>query len=238
MKQHIRLTSARKAWLSLVMMSLGSPLLQAQNSSALTLKVTLQEVMILQQLLQQIELSTEEIPSFLAIQNPLEQLIAQQQKATPSQEKVRLKLPAQSAHDLLVFMQRITIKGGGAKQVNALIEQVQKLLPKHSPFRAPPPASTQNVSFPLIAEEALLLQQLLLQIKVGIPEITAFLALYNPLEKALTKLEDAGELVLKLPEQGPQNLLIFMQRFELVGSQVSLVQGIIERLQQLQEQKT
>ena len=128
-------------------------------------------------------------------------------------------------------------KGGGAQQVNTITAKIQKTLPKDSPWREAPPVSSKSTKFTLTVQEAVLLHQMLLRIEVGVPETTAFLALCNPLEKALKKMRDGDETItIKLPAQGSNNLLIFMQRFAITGSQVKLLQGIMERLRQLQEQ--
>ncbi len=237
MKSYTLVTRVRRWVLTLCLMSAAMPLLAAKNSTEPSLKVTLQEAVILQTLLQQVELSKEEASSFLAIQAPLEQVIAQQGEGASGEQKITLKLTEQNAQDLLVFMQRMLIKGSGAKQVDSIRKKVEKLLPKGAPLREQAPQSSQKVQFSLTPQESLLLQQQLLRIQVAIPELTAFLALYNPLEQGLAKAKDAGELVLQLPKQGPQNLLVFMQRFEIVGSQAQLVQHIVERLEQLREQK-
>lgn len=221
--------------LTLLMLCASVSSLEAKSTSGVRLKVTLQEVIILKTLLEQIELSTEEVSAFLAIQTPLEQLIAQQGEGARADQSLRLNLPAGSARDLLLFMERMSLRGGGAKQVNGIMKKVEKLLPKDSPLRDRTPASPAKVQFSLTPQEALLLVRQLQRIQVGAPELTAFLGLYAPLEKVLSKAQDARELSIKLPEQGPQNLLVFMQRFELVGSQAPLVQGLIERLNQLLE---
>ena len=225
---------AKKFFLCFSLFCFGIAPLQAKDASTIRLPITLQEAVIIQQLLQQIALSTEEIDPLLAIQNPLDQLVARQPEGTEPRQRISLRLPVQSTQDLLIFLQRVTIKGGGAKQVNTIITKVQKRLPKDSPFREEKQAASQKVSFSLTVQEASLLQQLLLQIEVDIPEVSAFLAVYNPLEKALSSGEPDREIVLKLPEQGPKNLLIFMQRFNIVGSQVKTVQALRERLRKLQ----
>lgn len=224
---------ARRLVVAILMLMASSPVSLAKRPSDLTLAITLQEAVILKTLMEQIDLGSDEIGSFLAIQTPLEQLIAQQGEGVSAQQKLGLKLTGESLRDIRIFMERISIKGGGAKQVNGIMKKVEKLLPKGSPFRAQAPAAPLKVLFSLTLQEALFLLQHLQRIRVTSPELAAFLVLYESLEKALASAKEGSELSIKLPEQGPQNLLIFMQRFELVGSQARLVQGMIARLEAL-----
>ena len=237
MKSYTLVTSASRWALTLLLISAAMPVLAAKNPPEPTLKITFQEAVILKKLLQQVELSTEEASAFLAIQDPLEQVIAQQGEGASGEDKVTLTLTAQDAHTLLVFMQRMLIKGSGAKQVDSIMKKVEKLLPKDAPLREQAPQASQKVKCSLTPQEGALLQKQLLRIQIAIPELPAFLALYNPLEQSLAKAKEGEALVLQLPKQGPQNLLIFMQRFEIVGSQAKQVQHIVERLEQLLEQK-
>lgn len=235
MQPHTLSPRLRSFVLTLLMLCASVPSLAAKSASGVHLKVTLQEVVILKTLLEQIELSTEEVSAFLAIQTPLEQAITQQGEGARADRQVKLKLPAGSAHDLLLFMERMSLRGGGAKQVSGIMKKVEKLLPKDSPLRDKTPVAPAKVQFSLTPQEALLLVRQLQRIQVGASELTAFLGLYTPLEKVLSKAKGAPELAIKLPEQGPQNLLVFMQRFEIVGSQAPIVQGLIGRLNQLLE---
>ena len=229
------LSRLRTFVLTAALLTISVPQTAAKSSTHTTLKVTLEEAVILKTLLEQIELRTEEVDAFLAIQTPLEALLAQQDEEARADRPLILRLPAGSAHDLLVFMDRMSLRAGGAKQVHGIMKKVEKLLPKDSPLRDKSPAAPRKVPFALTPEEGMLLQQQLLRIQVSSPELTAFLELYEPLERLLSKAQEGGELVLKLSEQGPRNLLVFMQRFEIVGSQAKLVRHITERLEQLLE---
>ncbi|MEL6606981.1 MAG: hypothetical protein AAFP88_01880 [Bacteroidota bacterium] len=219
--------------LTAALLTISVPQTAAKSSTHTTLKITLEEAVILKTLLEQIDLVTEEVGAFLAVQNPLDALIALQDEEARADRSLSLQLPAGSAHDLLVFMNRMSLRAGGAKQVHGIMKKVEKLLPKDSPLRDKSPTAPRKVPFALTPEEGRLLQQMLLRIQVTSPELTAFLAIYEPLERLVAKGQEGGELVLKLSEQGPRNLLVFMQRFEMMGSQAKTVQQITERLEQL-----
>lgn len=227
------LSQLRTFVLTAALLTISLPVAEAKSSSHTTLKVSLQEAVILKTLLEQIDLTAEEVSAFLAIQNPLEALIAQQGEEATAEQALSLKLPPGSAHDLLLFMERMSLRAGGAKQVHEIMKKVEKLLPKDSPLRDKTPAAPRKVPFALTPDEGQLLQQMLLRIQVASPELTAFLEIYEPLERLVAKAQEGGELVLKLSEQGPRNLLVFMQRFEIAGSQAKTVWQISQRLEQL-----
>jgi len=195
------------------------------------IKMSLQEAQIIQQLLQQVEVGTQEVDSFLEIYTPLEQITDMAQAPA---EEVTLKLPKKGPQNLLLFMQRATIPGGGAKQVEAIIKKVKKHLPKDSPFKKSPKAEAKSAVLQLTRQEAQLVQQIMDQIELAIPEIDPFLAIYMPIEQMLDTSQEADptkETTLRLPIKAPQNLLLFMRRASIPGSQAKQIHKIIDKLQ-------
>jgi len=235
MKHRVRIAIRHKIiWTSLLCLWWHTPVLQANNEKPVSVVMTLQEAIILQQLLQQVEVNTQEMSTFLALQKPIDRLIERQPEDVGIDKKIKLVLPPQGPQDLLIFLQRVTIRGAGTQQVNALTKKIQRRLPKDSPLQPAKPTKDKQITFPMTAQEARLFLQLLQQIDIGVPEMKAFLALSLPMEQALKGVEDPHvELLLKWPLQAPQNLLVFMQRFSIVGGQVQSIHNVMERLQQL-----
>jgi hypothetical protein len=230
--------------ISSLLISLSSFSLPEAGSPApkpVVMKLTLQEVQIIQQVLQQIDLATQEVEPYLAICKPLEQLLdtTLTQGVDPAEKKVILRLPLEATNNLLLFMQRANVPALGAKQINKILRKIEQSLPKGT---LPVPAATKKVNeinLHLTQAEARLTQQMLDQIEIAVSEVEPFLAIYLPLEqgnshaKEMSQEHKEKEVVLKLPEIAPRNLLLFLERTRITGQQAKIVYGIVEKLQRL-----
>ena len=193
--------------------------------------MTFQEARIVHQLMQQVELGTQEVEPYLDIYTSLEQVVENMQA---SDKAVTLKLSETGPQNLLLFMQRVTIPGIGAEQINEIIKKVQKELPKEAKAAAKTKAAPKKVTLQLTGSEIQLVQKMLDQIDLSIAEVEPFLAIYTPIAQANDPDKDLdSEFTLKLPATGPQNLLLFMQRATLSGSQAKRVYTITDKIQHL-----
>ena len=215
------------------MLSFSHPVQAAKRPAGPSLEVTLEEATLIHLLLEQVELSMDEMPSFLSLQAPFEQLVANSAASSSGQELVSLALSEANVNDLLVFMQRMSLRGLGARQVSGIIKKVTALLPPEAPRRHQAPLGPSKVQLSLSLEEALLLEKKLHSVQISVPEVPIFLSVYEPLSHALSQEEAQEALVLRLPQEGIEGLRSFMERFELMGHQVKLIQGLQARLSQL-----
>jgi len=204
----------------------------------ISIKLDLQEAQIIDQLMQQIELSTQEVPIYLAIYKPLEQITAG--KTRTSKQQVVLKLTGEDTKNLILFLQRANIPSLGAKQVDIILKKVQKSLPKDDAMAKPATdkaaKKVDKIGVRLSALEIALLQQMLGQIEITISELSPFLDVYLPIEQAneaYVKAPINKDIVLDLPSLGPKNLLIFLERITLTGKQAKIAYGLIDKLQQV-----
>jgi len=234
MTKNLKITTLLLAMLSLILpisafAAKGAP---AAPKPAL-IRMSLEEAVILQQLLQQIELATQEVAPFLEITTPLGQVIETEKETTDKDKKVLLRLPLEAAGNLLLFTQRANIPAMGAKQVNAILNKVQNSLPKGSSKKMDQSSKKEPVSLMLTSIEANFVQNMLEQIELNIAEIDPFLEIYLPLEKnnaTNIRLEQTKNVVLKLPEFAPRNLLLFLERIRLVGQQAKIAASVIQKL--------
>ncbi len=203
--------------------------LQAEPAKTAAIKLTFQEAQIVSQLLQQVELGTHEVDPYLEIYSTLELLIDSPQMPD---EEVLLNLPERGVRNLLLFLERANIPAMGAKQISKILQKVQKSLSKDIRPAKKPKGAPKRVVLPLTNLEAQFIQKMLDQIELSISEIKTFLALYTPLEQASNTGQDAAkEIMIKLPATGPQNLLLFLQRTTLAGSQAKIIHTILEKVQ-------
>lgn len=230
--------------ISSLLISLSSfslPVAGSPPPKPVAMKLTLQEVQVIQQVLQQIDLATQEVESYLAICKPLDQLLdtTPTQGVVPAEKKVILRLPLEATNNLLLFMQRANIPALGAKQIDKIFKKIEKSLPKGT---LPTPSATKKVdevTLHLTQVEAHLTQQMLDQIGIAVSEVEPFLAIYLPLEqgnshaKEMSQENKEKEVILKLPEIAPRNLLLFLERTQITGQQAKIVYGIVEKLQRL-----
>jgi len=199
------------------------------------IRLTLQEAQIVQQVLGQIELATQEVEPYLAISKPLDQLVTttSTQGVDKANKQVVLRLPLEATNNLLLFLERANIPALGAKQIDKILKKIEKSLPKG---RGAPPAGTKKpnlITLHLNQAEARLTQQLLDQIDISVAEVAPFLAIYLPLEQETANLQDPSkDVVLKLPEISPRNLLLFLERTRIMGQQAKIIHAIVEKLQQ------
>ncbi|OJW70763.1 MAG: hypothetical protein BGO68_03390 [Candidatus Amoebophilus sp. 36-38] len=200
------------------------------------IKLTLQEAEIVQQILARIELATQEVEPYLAISKPLDQLLT----TTPTQgvdkasKQVILRLPLEATNNLLLFLERANIPALGAKQIEKILKKIEKSLPKGN---GTSPATTKKpnlITLHLTQLEAQLTQQLLDQIDISVSEVEPFLSIYVPLEQESANVQDTSkDVVVKLPEIAPRNLLLFLERTRIVGQQAKIVHTIVEKLHQM-----
>lgn len=201
-----------------------------------SVQLTLQEVQILRQVLEQIELATQEVNSFLEITKPMDQVLETTTLAPgvePSTKKVVLRLTTEAANNLLIFIQRANIPALGAKQIDRILKKVANRLPKDKEKEETPAQAVQQVTLTLTPVEARLAQHLLDQIEIAVSEVVPFLDIYLPLEQGNTKMGNQQDITLQLTTIAPRNLLLFLGRTSIKGQQAKIVQGIIEKLQQL-----
>lgn len=174
--------SILKITLSMLCSVLTAGFLEAKSDKMISIKLTFQEAKILNQLMQQVELATQEVEPYLAIWEPLETLTDTTQE--PGKEVV-LKLPEGAPQNLLLFMQRTNILGMGAQQMDKILKKVEKSLPKEekASLKAKKEAAQEVIVY-LTSLEIQLIQQMLDQIEINTAEVEPFLAIYTPLEQA------------------------------------------------------
>ncbi len=225
------------AMLSMCLMLSSFTLAEQAASKPVSVPLTLQEVQILGQVLEQIDLATQEVGPFLEITKPINQLLETTTLAPgvePSAKRVVLRLPLEAANNLLIFIQRANIPALGAKQIDTILKKVERRLPKSKEKEAKPDKRAQQVTLTLTPLEARLTQRMLDQIEIAVSEVVPFLDIYIPLEQGIAKAADnQQDIVLKLPTIAPRNLLLFLGRTNITGQQAKVVYGIIEKLQPL-----
>ena len=203
------------------------------------IRLTLQQLEITKQILQQIELATQEVGPYLEIMKPLEQLSTTTNVGSDKgsvEKRVILRLPIEATSNLLLFMQRANIPALGAQEINKIVNIIQKSLPKGNSSEEVTERYNQ-VSLSLNTIESRFLQQLLEQIEIAVSEVEPFLDIYLPLQD-VNKKSDATlnlekEQVIKLSVIAPKNLLLFLERTRITGQQARLVHNILEKLKQL-----
>lgn len=205
-------------------------------SKPVFIKLTLQEAQIIQQILEQIELTIQEVAPYLAIVNPLDQLLATTLTQEPSKQdkQLILRLTLEATNNLLLFLQRANIPALGAKQIDNILKGIEKSLPTRG---YPAPNAAQKpalVTLHLTQVEATILQQLLAQIAISIPEVEPFLLIYIPLEQEILHIEGTDkDVIVTLPEVALGNLSLFLERARITGQQAKIVYSILEKLQRL-----
>lgn len=206
----------------------------------LNIRLNLQEVQILRQILHQIELATQEINPFLEITKQIDQLLETTNLGPgveASAKRVVLRLTEEAASNLIIFLQRANIPSEGAKQMNTILKKIEKSLPKEKIAKSKKETKekkAQTISLALTPLEARITQYLLEQIEIAIAETTPFLDIYIPLEKSnKNTTDDQQDIVLQLPLVAPKNLLLFLQRASITGQHAKAVYGIMEKLKQL-----
>ena len=214
-------------------MSISLSTQAAKRSAGPILKVTPEEAAIIHLLLERVDLSMDEVASFSSLQASIEQVVSSQRQEADDDKLVNIQLTEENIHNLLVFMQRVVFRGGGARQVNAIVEKAIALLPQGDAFRVQAPLGPPKVELSLRLEERLFLRDKLQSIQISVPELRLFLSVYDPLEVALLEAAENKELVLRISEQGLAGLRTFIQRFELLGCEVKLVKHIQKRLEPL-----
>lgn len=225
--------SARNSFLSFGL-SLGVFLLASSAShgataSPVNLRLTSREAIILLSLLERAELGTDELPSYLAVQDPLEKATANQTAGASDNQVLHIKLPATAAHDLFIFLGRVVFRSSSAADLHELLQKVRKVLPADSPFRENP-IGEQPVTFPMSVQECQLLQELLPDIEIRGTELTSFMALSSALAATQKNIKKNTQLKVQLSPESLAHLQIFSKRFALVGSQAKSLQEILNRL--------
>jgi len=201
------------------------------------IRISLQEAHIIRQLMQQIELATQEVAPYLEIIKPLDQLIETSQ-GEDKDKKVILRLPIEAVSNLLLFMQRANIPALGARQIDEILKKIQKSLPKGLLDTTGTSKKMDQVTLNLTPLEASFIQNMLERIDIGVEEIEPFLAIFLPLEKsnaANLNAENPKDVNLKLPTIAPRNLLLFLERMRISGQQAKLLHVIIEKLKSIIE---
>eukprot|EP01132_Coremiostelium_polycephalum_P001037 gene1037-1315_t len=214
-----------------------APLFGAERSvlpKPLQVRMTLQEAQILRQLLDQIELGTDELPPFLEITKPLDQLVATtvlSAGVSATEKQVILRLPLSATHNLRLFIQRAHLPSLGAKQVEGILQKIEKSLPKGEDKKTNDGSKPDSLLLIFSPLEGRLLQHLLGQIEISVAEVSAFLTLYIPLEQQVSLGEGEKEIIMKVPEVAGGNLLVFLERARITGQQAKTVYSIIEKVQ-------
>lgn len=223
--------------ISMCIMLSSFTLIEQVAPKPVSVRLTLQEVQILRQVLEQIELGTQEVGPFLEITKPIDQLLETTTLASgvePSAKRVVLRLPLEAANNLLIFIQRANIPALGAKQIDTILKKVENRLSKSKAKEGISDKKVQLVTLTLTPLEARLTQHMLDQIEIAVSEVVPFLDIYLPLEQGNTKAADnQKDITLKLPTIAPRNLLLFLGRTNITGQQAKVVYGIIEKLQRL-----
>lgn len=215
--------------------SLGQPV--APASKPVLLRITLKEAEVIQQILGQIELATQEVELYLAIAKPMEQLLA----TTPAEpnnpdKQIILRLSLEATNNLLLFLQRANIPSLGAKQIDEILKKIEKSLPKSASPLSKATIKPVLVTLHLTQIEAKLTQHLLDQIDISVSEADPFLVIYIPLEQQSLRVEGTNkDVIIKLPEIAPRNLLLFLERTHIIGQQAKIVYSVLEKLQRLIE---
>lgn len=215
--------------------SLGQPV--APASKPILIRITLKEAEIIQQILGQIELATQEVELYLAITKPMEQLLA----TTPAEsnkpdKQIILRLSLEATNNLLLFLQRANIPSLWAKQIDQILTKIEKSLPKGASPLSKVTTKPTLVTLHLNQIEARLTQQLLDQIDISVSEVDPFLVIYVPLEQENLHVEGTNKnVIIKLPEIAPRNLLLFLERTHITGQQAKIVYSVLQKLQRLIE---
>ncbi|MEM7055268.1 MAG: hypothetical protein AAF392_00015 [Bacteroidota bacterium] len=135
MKQHIIIKNIFRSVLTTILWIVLASSIQAKSTRTINIKLTFQEVQIMRQIMQQIELGTQEVEPYLEIYTLLEELTASEKEPT---QELLLRLPERAPENLLLFMQRATILGVGAKQIDMILKKIEKSLPKDTPLADTP----------------------------------------------------------------------------------------------------
>lgn len=215
--------------------SLGQPV--APTSKSVLIRITLKEAEVIQQILGQIELATQEVELYLAIAKPMEQLlITTPAESNNPERQVILRLSLEATNNLLLFLQRANIPSLGAKQINEILKKIEKSLPKGTSPLSKVTTKPILVTLHLTQAEARLTQHLLDHIDISVSEVDPFLVIYLPLEQESLHVEGTNkDLIIKLPEIAPRNLLLFLERTHIIGQQAKIVYSVIKKLERLIE---
>ncbi len=202
-------------------------------------KISLLELKIIDQLMQQVDLNVDELETFTLIEKPIEDLLFQN-KDTNDDKIIQLSLTTAEIESLLSFLNRLNIKGGAAKQLYQLILKLQKPLPKESPLKENDIKEKKDIPLALNIQEVILIDQLLNRIEVYTPEIKAFLYITDQLKNELKGLNQESDLekvvTINLNKQALNNFIIFLQRVNLIGAQVKPLYSIINRIMDLKRE--
>lgn len=199
------------------------------------IRLDAQEAQIVLQLMQKIELSTQELTTYLDICKKLEQITTHQHEPP---KKVVLSLSTENAKNLILFIQRASIPSLGAKQVDAILKKIQNSLTKEQPKNKAANKSDRTLDLQLSITEIQVLLQMLDQIDIAIVEVEPFLEAYLPIEQGIKQDRKAKqEVTIKLPDIGPKNLLIFLERTTVAGTHAKDAYSVIDKLQHAIETK-
>lgn len=218
----------------------GGVMAKSKNApDVFDLSVTINQVAIIDQVLKQAEINTQEINAFLEVSTPFEDLLNMQDlKSADGDSVVTLSMSKQSIARLLIFLERATINSAAAKEVSIIVDKIQSLLPKDlAPVNKDSKKDNDVTKIPFTYQQVNLLIRLLSQIDISVSEVKYYLDAYTPFELALSNKDKdktlKDEVLVTMSVEAPNNLLILLQRVPLNGAQASIVNAIITKLNEV-----
>lgn len=224
-------------WISIFVLSLSIHF-SLFASSNLSVKITVDEAKLLYSVLGKVDVSSEEIDSFLSLYTPIEQALT---TIKPKQQQLTFKWTSSSCNDLLFFIDRYKVSGKEAKPLGSILRKIRSLLSDNTSKKD---SKKTDVSVNAVAKlnvgltysDALAIYNVFRQIELESSEIPSYLSIFEPVEKIVVsesqKESDHPETIfpLFLSQEDIENILIFFGRYTLIGEEALSLDALLQKI--------
>ncbi|TDG94585.1 hypothetical protein [Cardinium endosymbiont of Culicoides punctatus] len=194
--------------------------------------LTYTDAITIHNVFRQIELESSEIPSYLAIFEPVDKIVISESKRENSNPEATftLSLSQEDIENIFIFFGRYTLIGEEAIALDAFFQKIRTVLPKESSFSSVPELpSSPKTSIKLNRQEVSILHIILNQIPIRVTELTPFLAIYKPIAEG--SHSTSVHIELEFTQDSYHNLSLFMRRFTLSGKMVHQYNQLLQQIE-------